>query len=347
MRLALNRRRVPLVAFGVAVVLGLAGCGSSSGGSSAGDNTSSSPTRTVTDVVGDKIELPVDPERVVALDEPSALNLAAMGITPDIAFQGWKTVVPAELLESLGVEMHTTAGYYPELEEVAALDPDLIVISANPEQITDMPDYASIAPTLRAEFSAPASKLAQTWGGYFDDPERAKAIEKGLSEFAGEIADQQPSSAQSLSVLQSYGGSGDSGLYYMDGTNSLAGIIAEAGFTRPELQAAESADGAAHGGWAAFSPERLADHDASIIALTASTLYSAEAIEALPLYEALDAVEQNQSVVVDGDFWAGGSLFYTYWVLTDLHDFAPGDLQPGGSEEAAERWDSFSEMIEG
>jgi ABC-type Fe3+-hydroxamate transport system substrate-binding protein len=51
------------------------------------------------------------------------------------------------------------------LEEVAALQPDLIVVSTSPERAGDLPDYASIAPTLRAVYSASLDELAQTWGG--------------------------------------------------------------------------------------------------------------------------------------------------------------------------------------
>jgi iron complex transport system substrate-binding protein len=129
--LSLKSRILPFAGLGVAVVLALVGCSAPSGDTDA-PGAAAGETRTVTDVVGDEVEIPVDPQRIVALDEPAALNLLAIGITPDVAFQGWKTVVPAELLESRGIEILTTAGYYPELEEVAALDPGLIVISTSP-----------------------------------------------------------------------------------------------------------------------------------------------------------------------------------------------------------------------
>ncbi|MBE1603416.1 ABC transporter substrate-binding protein [Actinopolymorpha pittospori] len=294
-------------------------------------------------MTGTKVDLPVAPKRVVALDEPAALNLLAMGIKPDVAFQGWKTVVPAQLLKDLGVKVEKTSSYYPKLEEVASLDPDLTVISTSPDRVKELPDYASIAPTLRAEFSARPSELAKTWGAYFDVPGRATAVEEGLTKFAKEIAAQQPESPLSLSALQSYGGSGDASLYHMDAVNSLHGVIADAGFLQPAPQDAVTADGKKYGGWVPFSPETLAKHDADVIAILSSTLFDPKGVTGLPLFDSL----KGRAVEVDGDFWAGGSLFYAYWVLSDLHDFVHDDYKPGGAAQARERWSAFTTMIEG
>jgi iron complex transport system substrate-binding protein len=339
---SLKSRTVTVAGLGVAVVLALAGCSATPSGDGDGPDASSGETRIVTDVAGDQVEIPVDPQRVVALDEPAALNLLAIGITPDVAFQGWKTVVPAELLKSLGIEVLTTADYLPELEEVAALEPDLIVISSSPDRVGELPDYASIAPTLRAVFSAPFAQLAQSWGEYFGMPERATTLEEKLARFAAEIAGVQPDPALSLSVLESFGGSGDTGLHYMDAVNSLHGIISAAGFDRPALQNAESADGGKYGGWAPFSPETLPDHDADIIAIKSSTQYTPAAITGLPLFPSLG----GRAVEVDGDLWSGGSLFSAYWVLCDLREFAAGEFVAGGSSAATQRWGAFTSMIE-
>jgi iron complex transport system substrate-binding protein len=335
----------PLPLLGIALTLALVGCGAPPRG---GDAAAAAPTaaaartRIVTDVTGTKVEIPVQPQRVVATDEPAALNLLAIGITPVAVFQGWKTVVPAELLKSRGIKVLTTADYHPKLEEVAVQKPDLIVISTNPLSAGALPDYASVAPTLRALFSAPRTELARTWGEYFGTPERVQAIENRMATFAAEIASKQPNQPLSLSALQSYGTS----LYYADGGNSLHAAIAAAGFTRPTLQDVASDEGAKHGGWAAFSPETLPDHDADIIAIMASTQYSPEAITRLPLFRSLTAAQANRVVKVDGDFWAGGSLFYAYWVLCDLREFVNGRLRAGGAGDATPRWNAFVAMIE-
>jgi iron complex transport system substrate-binding protein len=340
--LSLKSRLMPLVGLGVAVVLALMGCSTPAGDAGA-SGASSSETRTVTDVTGAKVELPAAPDRVVALDELAALNLLAIGIRPDVAFQAWKTVVPGALLKSLGIDIRQTAGYYPKLEEVAALHPGFIVVSTSPARVNEVPDYKSIAPTLRAVFEAQPTQLAQTWGGYFGKPERATAIEQGLAKFAAEVAGEQPDPARSLSALQSYGGSGDASLYYMSAENSLHGIISGAGFNRPKLQNSRSAEAGKHGGWVPFSPETLPGHDADIIAVMSSPQYDPKGVTGLPLFESL----KGRAVKVDGDFWSGGSLFYAYWVLRDLRDFSRSDYEPGGAEEAGERWKAFTGMIKG
>jgi iron complex transport system substrate-binding protein len=333
---------MPLAGIGVAVVLAVMGCSTSAGDAGA-PGALSGGTRTVTDVTGARAELPAAPDRVVALDEPAALNLLATGVRPDVAFQAWKTVVPAGLLKSLGIDVRRTAGYHPKLEEVAALRPDLIVASTSPGRANELPDYKSIAPTLRAVFNAQPTQLAQTWGGYFGRFERAAAIERGLAKFAAEVAGERPDSARSLSALQSYGGSGDASLYYMSAENSLHSIIARAGFDRPKLQDSRHAEGGKYGGWVPFSPETLPSHSADIIAVMSSPQYDPEGITGLPLFGSL----KGRAVKVDGDFWSGGSLFYAYWVLRDLRDFSRGDYEPGGAQEAGERWKAFTEMIEG
>ncbi|MFV2175662.1 ABC transporter substrate-binding protein [Actinomadura sp. LOL_016] len=332
-------RLIPLIGLGVAVVLALAGC---SGGDAGAAGASSNETRTVTDVIGEKVEIPVAPQRIVALDEPATLNLLSLGIKPANAFQAWKTVVPAKLIESLGIETHQTADYYPKLEEVAALRPDLIVFSSDSVESDEVPDYASIAPTLRAPYSVQPTELARAWGEYFGKPERAKAVDEGLTNFAAEIAAEQPDPALSLSALQSYGGSGDASLYHMDAGNSLHSVIDGAGFDRPKLQSSRTAGGAEHGGWAPFSPETLSDHDAGIIAIMSSPQYTPKGITGLPLFPSL----KGRAVEVDGDFWSGGSLFYAYWVLCDLQDFVGGDITPGGAGDITERWKAFTAMIE-
>lgn len=331
MALTLKSRILPLTGLGVAVVLVLGGC--SADGSDA-TGPASGETRTVTDVAGEETEIPVDPGKVVALDEPAALNLLAMGITPDVAFQGWKTVVPAELLANLGIEVPTTADYYPKLEEVAALEPGLIVVSATPDAIGELPDYGSIAPTLRAAYTGSVAELAGTWGGYFDEPERAEAIEDALAELSAEIATGQPEPALSLSALSAYSGSGDVGLYYMDASNPLHSVIDDAGFDRPELQDVE---GEKYGGSTPFSPERLAEQDADIITLKSSPQFSPEAVTGLPLFSSLS----GRAVEVDGDFWSGASLFAAYWVLTDLREFIHDEYAAGGSDDATARWEAF------
>jgi iron complex transport system substrate-binding protein len=342
MRVRLKSRMLSFAGLGIAVVLALAGCSAGSGGT-AGPSASGAATsqqRTVTDVVGDTVQLPANPQRVVALDEPATLNLLAMGIRPAAAFQAWKTVVPAEVMKSAGLDVRTTAGYYPKLEEVAALNPDLIVISTSADRANELPDYASIAPTLRAVFNAQPAELARTWGGYFGHPERAKVADEALATFAAEVAGEQPDPAPSLSALESYGGSGDTSLHYMGAENALHDIIAGAGFDRPRLQNEESAEGQKYGGWIPFSPETLPNHDADIIAIKSSPQFDPKGVTGLPLFGSL----KGRAVEVDGDFWSGGSLFYAYWVLCDLRDFAAGELAAGGSDDATERWQAFTAM---
>lgn len=312
----------------------LAGCSSAPGKTA----DAAAATRTITSEAGETT-IPTEPKMLVALDEPAALNLMSIGIKPDAVFASWRTTVPREIIEAAGVKVVDTTEFYPAAEEVAALEPDLIVGTWANGWSQSAPAYDEIAPMIGGLYSAPGDKIVEAYGEYFDRAAEAQGVVAALQSATQDAAAAQPTGGTSLSVLMSFGG--DMPLY-MDADNSLFGSIEAAGFTRPKLQTEHPEGGSAFGGWSAFSPEQLPDHDAQVLAVAVAKQYSLEGITELPLYASLDAVKQQHSVVVDGDLWSGGAAFYTYWALRDLGDFAAGKLAPGTSADAAARWADFT-----
>jgi iron complex transport system substrate-binding protein len=144
----------------VASGLVLAGCGSADDGTTASaPSTAADEVRTVEHAMG-TAEVTGTPERVVVLDTGELDAVLALGVTPVGAVRtGVSDELPA-YIENAGVDpaaianVGTIAG--PALEQIAALEPDLIL--SNAVRHADIHDQLSaIAPTVFAE------AIGETW----------------------------------------------------------------------------------------------------------------------------------------------------------------------------------------
>ncbi|SFM04343.1 ABC transporter substrate-binding protein [Salibacterium qingdaonense] len=143
------------------MMLALAACGvgsdsgsnddSGSGGeesSESTDESSSSETITVTDATGEETQLEETPQNIVVLEWVYAEDLLALGVQPegmaDIeGYKSWVNIEPSlsESVTDVGTRQE------PSLEEIAQLEPDLIITSmSRHEGISD--ELNDIAPTL-------------------------------------------------------------------------------------------------------------------------------------------------------------------------------------------------------
>lgn len=128
-------RRDFLVGGAAALLLG--GCGGSGG------NEASGETKTVEHAMG-TTEVPVNPQRIVTLGTLSVFDpLVQLGITPVGTVDGINVLSDVEGLEFVGDSEE------PNLEAIAALEPDLIVGDTfNPEEAYER--LSQIAPTVYA-----------------------------------------------------------------------------------------------------------------------------------------------------------------------------------------------------
>lgn len=341
-----SRRSLRAIVLGVVAALTLAACSSTGDPEPSADaDPPAGETRTITDISGE-VTIPVDPDRIVALDELAALNLMSIGIIPDVAFNTWRTVGPRQILEAQGIEIVETTAVFPELEEVAALEPDLIVGSMNEGFLSRYPDYASIAPTVHAVMQATPDaeeSIVEAYGRYFDRESEAANVQAALDNLAAEVAAAHADEPMSLSALMAF--APQSLLLHMDGEHNFTSLIEAAGFTRPELQTIAPEGGSTNGGWTAFAPETLPAQDADVIVIAVGAQYPLEGVTDLPLYSSLSAVENGTAVPVDGDIWAGGSAFYEFWALEDLRSIASGDYTGGTVDDAVARWTAFQDAI--
>ncbi|MET9325958.1 iron-siderophore ABC transporter substrate-binding protein [Tsukamurella sp. NPDC003166] len=116
-----NRRRFLSAMLAVATAATVAACGSGGG------DADREHTRTVVHAMGET-KVPVAPKRIVVIDSPQLDALVSLGITPvgatvSAANEGF----PGYLRDRLGGTTSVGATTAPNVEEIAALKPDLII----------------------------------------------------------------------------------------------------------------------------------------------------------------------------------------------------------------------------
>lgn len=299
--------------------LGLSGCSASS--SSARPEGA---TRTVVDAEGTEVEVPVKPERVVALSEPTLDGALALGVTPIGTISGRGQQGVPHYLEDLAGDIPLLGGVaQPNFDVIANADPDLILVDGtsinnNPEA---MEILRRIAPTYYAGYAG--GDWRATFTKVADALNLAEEAERVVADYDAAVAD---ASAQlgdyaddTFSVVRWQGGSASLIL-----TELPAGIaLTDLGLRRPPGQ-----DRRGRGHSEPVSLENLASIDADHMffgtlggssqgnpdAGGASDVTGAEKAlaqaEAVPGFTALDAYRSGNIIAVDGSLWTstGGPI---------------------------------------
>jgi iron complex transport system substrate-binding protein len=275
-----------------------------------------------------------DDRRVVALDQPAALNALSLGVEPSLVFAGFGSQPELEeILASHDIPLQPFTISEPSLEAVAAARPDLIIGSGHPVTTAAYDDYSAIAPTVvipfvadwRAQLDAVAAGLdrqdeADRLAAYID--ERMDALRRALVDRGVD--------GKTVSVIGSIPGEP----FAFPGSGLAGRLLTQLGLARPP---AEDVEVPAQQGIVAFSLERLTDHDADTLITVTGAVYDTEAvITTSPLYAALGAVGRGRAFQVSGDIWLGAFPFAAAWMLGDLEDILLDDRPAGGT--ALERW---------
>lgn len=299
-------------------------------------------TRTVDTEMG-PVELPADPERILALDEYAALNLMALGIQPAEVWGSYQSEVGRQLIEAAGIPMQPgSVGADVNIEAVAAAQPDVIVVTAEGAFISVYPDLAEVAPTVILPYSRPWREVIEETARIFDRPAEADTLIAALERKIGEVSAVGETGPTSISLLGNTFGM----LFAASNIAPISALLAEVGFTRPPAQA-EGAPDPTFDAAVMISAEVLGEHDADLVAVTSGAYYDAAAIEVLPTFQALPAVVDGRSVVVDGDMWFGTYPFAIFWILEDLAGVRAGEGQDaiGTVDDTAERLAAFEDLL--
>ncbi len=297
-----------------AAALVLAACGGASGGSSGGEEDSGG--RVIEHAMG-KTEVPAKPERVVVLDTGELDSAITLGVKPVGAVEAVPGMGLPEYLgeKTRGIELVGTIEQ-PNLEKIAALDPDLILSSKlRHEKIYDQ--LSEIAPTVFTEttgvtwkqnFELHAKALGRT--------ERAEEVKREYWEHVEELRDKLGEKPwPEVSVVRFV--PGDTRIYQKE--NFIGTVLEDVGLPRPESQDVEEF------ALLNVSKEAIPKMGGDVIFVT---VYGNEEdtakqeIMSDPLWQQLEAVQEGRVYEVSDDLWMLG-IGYTAanGVLDDLERY--------------------------
>ncbi|WP_209122740.1 ABC transporter substrate-binding protein [Alkalihalobacillus sp. BA299] len=282
------------------------------------EETASDSVREITHAMG-TTTVEGTPERIVTLYQGATDAAVAFGVTPVGVVESWVQqpvydYLKADLegVEIVGLETQ------PNLEEIAKLNPDLIIASKlRHEEIYDQ--LSEIAPTVAHETVFAFKETVELMGTAMNQEEKANEL---LSDWDARVADFQTKVQEKLgeewplnvSILNFRA---DHARIYF--TGFAGSILEELGFTRPENQQSEE--------WGV----QLTDKE-SIPEMNADVFYifneDDEAVQKTfeewtnhPLWSNLDAVQKEQVYMVDEVTWnMAGGIISANMMLDDIYD---------------------------
>lgn len=312
----LSVRRLPLSAGLLApvIALSLTACGSSDDAASR-PSTGEPDTRTVTHARG-STEVPADPQRVVVLDLGELDSALALGVTPVGAVRApVNSGLLSYLQEQAGdIELVGEIGE-PSLEQIAALEPDLILGSEL--RVADFyDDLSAIAPTVFTETVGVAWKdnlavHAEALGRQDEASELLAAYEQRAEQVGVAVDD-----AVQASVVRFV--PGEIRLYAK--ASFIGTVLEDVGIARPPVQDVEEFD-------VVVSAERI-DEAVGDVVFVGTYGDPAEtdgpAVLGGPLWQRLPAVQAGDVHEVDDDVWfLGTGVGAAELVLDDLERVLP------------------------
>jgi iron complex transport system substrate-binding protein len=257
-----------------------------------------SGTRTISHAMGET-EIPANPQRVVVLDGPVLDACFALGVTPVGATTG---VAGAPWPEYLGPGTEGIANVgdiaEPNLEQIAALDPDLIIsLQIRHEEI--YPQLSEIAPTVLSPYDF--THWRDSFLVFADALNKADAAPAIVEAFDARVAELQEALGDDrgetvVSVVRVL--TGELRSYQ---AVSFSGTVLEAvGLGRPESQQGTEDT------WLPLSSEELGTVDGDVIFVTLWSGSTQEDLDALltdPLWGTLSAVQANKVYLVPDEYW--------------------------------------------
>jgi len=283
---------------------------------------SSGETRTVRHAAG-ATEVPASPRRAVVLDNMVLDNMLALGEKPlayatnDVYRNDGFAAYLGDRVE--GIEPIRGEQYQPDLEAIAAKEPDLIVGSIGPhEEIYDM--LSEVAPTVLLEAGQEDWKGdLRLVGRMLGRGERAEELLRGYERRVQQLRDRLGDPG-AVEVSLAYPTPQELRIYL---PRSYAGqVLGDVGLSRPPAQRELVPETAFHV-WVGLSPERLPVADGDVILLmtfgSAEDEASISAVQSNPLWGRLGAVRRGAVHEVDAEYWIGGrGITASNLILDDL-----------------------------
>ncbi|WP_405926871.1 ABC transporter substrate-binding protein [Streptomyces sp. NBC_00035] len=299
-----------------ACALVVTACGSSEKSAGSGGTSAASTTK-VTDATGTEVEVPVAPERVVALSEMDLDSALTLGVEPVGLTAGrGQTGAPAYLADKAKDIPVVGAVTGPDIEKVVQAKPDVILAG----QLADeqvLAQLRKIAPTVVTIDSTKSWKKSLELTGKVLG--RANEAEKFLTEYDAKVAalktDLGDRAGAGVSVTR-YSAKGSA---VMQQGVFISDVLKDLGFARPGIQADQG-----EGHSTPISEENLKEIDGDwlFIGTLDPGTSDAELLAALAkkaAYKQLSAVQDKHATVIDGSKWTSlGGAEAAVSVLDDI-----------------------------
>lgn len=317
-------RILPALAATAVAALALAGCaGGASTETGAGDapviGNADAADLVLTGVDGD-VTLESMPQRVVVLDYASLDTLHTLGL--DGVVVGTATEMLPASLESYASTTNVGTFQEPDVEAIAGLAPDLILISGRTAAAAALPELQSIATTVNVaadnnNWLASVSERAVDLAGVYGEQDAAQAKVDEIAATAAELKTKGEAAGPGLFVtvsggkLSAYGPGSRFGLVYQD-----LGIT----------PAAEISNEDRHGQEISF--EFIAEHNPSVLIVMDRDQALGQSVEGQAAEQVLDnelvngtdAAKNGKIVYVNAADWylVGGGLTTTASMLDEI-----------------------------
>lgn len=294
----------PLAAASLVATLALAGC--ASGAAAPADEAAAPTTVTVEDNHG-SIEVPVAPERVVALDNTTFETLSEWGVTlvaapKPLMYDLWPTLSGGD--EVLDAGLHRE----PNIENILASDPDLIVGGYRFRELYDQlkeiqPATIETSPRDGEDHTSELKRQTAILGQVFDKNDEAATLSADLD---AAIADAKAAYDPSQTVMGLIT-SGGKIAYAAPGEGRGVGVLFPTLGLTPALE--RSAEDASHGddisveAIAAANPEWLFVLDRDAMFGEDGYVSAKELVENAEALKNVPAVQKGQVVYLDGSFY--------------------------------------------
>lgn len=291
----------------------LSACGSPAGDTgeaTAEEGSGTVELRSVAHAMG-TTEVPADPQRVVTLDTPHLDTALSLGVTPVGSVQSSVAEgLPGYLGDrAAGIEIVGTIEE-PDLEAIAALEPDLILSSqVRHEEIYDR--LSEIAPTVFTDYEKGWQSIFTTTAEALDLVEQGEEALTDYKDRAQQVGEELGADGATASMVRFLP---DETRIYGPGTFS-GSVLTDIGFDLPDLDYDEYS-------MVYISPEQIELANADVIF---STAYGdpAETTKAsvTALWGNLEAVPDCHLEVADDEWMLGIGLIGADIILDDVESF--------------------------
>ncbi|MBD2360314.1 iron-siderophore ABC transporter substrate-binding protein [Anabaena minutissima FACHB-250] len=264
--------------------------------------------------------VPLNPKRVIVLQEDTLEAVLALGVKPVgatehdwVASRGRQFGNKAEGIISLGESAQ------PNIEKIVQLNPDLILGEyANKKEYQI---FSQIAPTVIFEFHVTAWKeaflyIGEVLGKSIQAKEILSEYEKRVTEFQNAMGEEL--SKIKVSVSRFYAGSLETEFRTIF---SFPGhLLAEIGLASPKIQQKLTQNDYPRVG---LSMERvnLLDADVLFAVLDPGSEKHFQQYQKNPLWQQLNVVKNQRVYIVDSGYWIFGNILSANTILDDLNKY--------------------------